>query len=95
VKSVTQLLSKNLVRNFSSIKNFHVPPAPAALLDVLAASSVVVVVDAHESSTHFLTRLSYSILFSENKRAASEFAGEFGFGSQSRLCIDAKSAATS
>jgi hypothetical protein len=62
---------------------------------VLAASSVAVVVDAHESSTHFLTRLSYSILFSENKRAASEFAGEFGFGSQSRLCIDAKSAATS
>lgn len=37
-------------------------------------------------STISRTFLLYSRLFSLNKRAASEFAGEFGFGSQSNDC---------
>jgi hypothetical protein len=67
----------------------------APLPDALPACSAVVPVATQLSSTHFFTLLSYSVLFSEKSLAASEFAGEFGFGSQSRLWIDAKRAATS
>ena len=41
-------------------------------------------------STISLTFLLYSRLFSLNMRAASEFAGELGFGSQSNDCIREK-----
>ena len=37
----------------------------------------------HDCSTHSRTRRLYSRLFSVKSRAASELAGEFGFGSQS------------
>jgi len=38
----------------------------------------------HDSSTHVFTRLLYSLRFSLNSCAASELAGELGFGSQSK-----------
>jgi hypothetical protein len=41
------------------------------------------------------TFLLYSRLHSLYSRAASELAGEFGFGSHSRLCIDVRIALTS
>lgn len=47
------------------------------------------------SSTHCLTFLSYSALFSEYNRAASLFAGLFGFGSHSNDWIEVRMAATS
>ena len=47
------------------------------------------------SSTAARTRLSYSARFSEKRRAASELAGELGFGSHSRLWMLVSSAATS
>jgi hypothetical protein len=81
--------------NIVIISLHYEAPLPDALPDALPACSAVVPVATQLSSTHFFTLLSYSVLFSEKSLAASEFAGEFGFGSQSRLWIDAKRAATS
>ena len=49
----------------------------------------------HEFSTTNCTLLLYSLTESRNSIAASLFAGEFGFGSHNKLCIDVNTAATS
>ena len=46
-------------------------------------------------STTKCTLLLYSLTESRNSIAASLFAGEFGFGSHNKLCIDVNTAATS
>jgi len=48
-----------------------------------------------DCSTISLTFLQYSLLFSWYRRAASEFAGEFGFGSHNKDCIEVRIAAMS
>jgi len=63
--------------------------SPAPLIACISSGS------SQLSSTVALTLLTYSFIFSRYNCAASAFAGLFGLGSWSRLCMLVKIAATS
>ena len=97
------LLMRDKVRAFWMIKIVRIDErarelaSRAALVEMLLSRFLVSIrqdavaplapISNQESSTHALTLLLYARRFSLYSAAASEFAGEFGFGSHSSDCM--------